>query len=222
MQTQELLVTEGATLVTKGIALEDNLVAKESADDSGPSSKQLDESSNSGNDLDVEKILVEMVAFGIEYVDIGPSYDSDTVFEINDLHNKLLKIGQTAQTFHMLLPKDDNVNTRKKGLGFKIQNNVENPFILNKAKELTPSLYNIAEMGKDLLSDHKIISEEELKCETEKRLKVKQRKSLISYHGFVYGETQFKEPPKVPLKRRNVNLKSHLEQAQLRNYDPNL
>ncbi|GJU37030.1 hypothetical protein Tco_1185384 [Tanacetum coccineum] len=53
----------------------------------------------------------------------------------------------------------------KKGLGFEIQNNVENPFILNKSKELTPSLYNIDEMGKDLLSDHKIISEEELKCE---------------------------------------------------------
>ncbi|GJS82854.1 hypothetical protein Tco_0689345 [Tanacetum coccineum] len=83
MQTRELLVTEGATLVTEGIALEDNLVAKESADDSGPSSEQLDGSNNSGNDLDAEKILVEMVAFGIEYVDIGPSYDSDTVFEVH-------------------------------------------------------------------------------------------------------------------------------------------
>ncbi|GKB16793.1 hypothetical protein Tco_0850716 [Tanacetum coccineum] len=75
--------------------------------------------------------------------------------------------------------------------------------ILNKGKELTPSLYNINEMGKDLLSDYKIISEEELKCEGEKRLKVKQRKSSLSYHGFVYGETQFEEPPKVPLKRRD-------------------
>ncbi|GJX72904.1 hypothetical protein Tco_0311499 [Tanacetum coccineum] len=74
---------------------------------------------------------------------------------------------------------------------------------LNKGKELTPSLYNIDEMGKDLLFDHKIISEEELKCEGEKRLKVKQRKSSLSYHGFVYGETQFKEPPKVPLKSRD-------------------
>ncbi|GJY07930.1 hypothetical protein Tco_0374984 [Tanacetum coccineum] len=80
----------------------------------------------------------------------------------------------------MLLPKEDNVNTRKQGLSFKIQNDVENPFILNKAKGLTPSLYNIDEMGKDLLSDHKIISEEELKCEAEKRLKVKQRKSPLS------------------------------------------
>ncbi|GJY61335.1 hypothetical protein Tco_0461992 [Tanacetum coccineum] len=47
-------------------------------------------------------------------------------------------------------------------------------------------------------------------------------KSPLSYHGFVYAETQFEEPPKVPLKRRNVNLKDHLEQVQLRNYDPKL
>nr|GEZ14370.1 hypothetical protein [Tanacetum cinerariifolium] len=129
---------------------------------------------------------------------------------------------QTAHTFHTLLPKDDNVNTGKKGLGFEIKNNVENPFIRKKVKELTPSLYNIDEMGKDSLSDHKIISKEELKCEIEKRLKVKQRKSPLSYHGFVYAETQFEKPPKVPLKRKNVNLKNDLEQAELRNYNPNL
>ncbi|GJT41250.1 hypothetical protein Tco_0941115 [Tanacetum coccineum] len=142
--------------------------------------------------------------------------------QINDLNNKLLKTGQTAQTFHMLLPKEDDVNTGRQGLGFDIQNDVENPFILNKSKGLTPSLYNIDEMGKDLPSDHKIISEEELKCEAEKRLKVKRRKSPLSYHGFVYGDTQFVEPPKVPLKRRQVNLKKHVEQAQLVNYDPKL
>ncbi|GJY00809.1 hypothetical protein Tco_0358961 [Tanacetum coccineum] len=60
-----------------------------------------------------------------------------------------------------------------------------------------------------------IISEEELTCEAGKRLEVKQIKSPLLYHGFVYGETQFQEPPKVPLKRRQVNLKKHLEQAQL-------
>ncbi|GJZ39947.1 reverse transcriptase zinc-binding domain-containing protein [Tanacetum coccineum] len=115
----------------------------------------------------------------------------------------------------MLLPKEDNVNTRKLGLGFENQNDIENPFVLNKDKELTPSLYNIDEMGKELLSDHKINSEEELKCKAEKCLKVKHRKYPLSYHGFVYGDTQFEEPPKVLLKRRQVNLKKHLEQAQL-------
>ncbi|GKF47724.1 hypothetical protein Tco_0137526 [Tanacetum coccineum] len=132
----------------------------------------------------------------------------------------------------MLLPKEDNVNTGKQGLCFKNQNDDVNPSLLNKARELAPCLYNIDEMGKDLLLNHKIISEEELKCVAEKRLKVKQRKSPLSYHGFVYAETQFEEQPKVLLKRRNIfmkkhleqtqNLKEHLEQAQLRDHDPKL
>ncbi|GJU44666.1 hypothetical protein Tco_1201932 [Tanacetum coccineum] len=116
-------------------------------------------------------------------------------------------------------------------LGFENQNDNVNPSISNKAKELAPCLYNLDKMGKDELSDHKIIFEKELKCQAEKRLKVKQRKSSLFYDGFVYAKTQFEEPPKVPLKRRNVNLKNHLEQiqilkehldqAQLRDHDPN-
>nr|GEV08599.1 reverse transcriptase zinc-binding domain-containing protein [Tanacetum cinerariifolium] len=122
--------------------------------------------------------------------------------QINDLDKRLRKARQTDQTLRMLLPKEDNVNTRKQGLGFENQNNNANPSVLNKAKELAPCLYNIEEMGKDEHSDHKIISKEELKCEAEKRLKVKQRKSPLSYHSFVYVETQFEEPLKVPLKKK--------------------
>ncbi|GJY49181.1 hypothetical protein Tco_0439137 [Tanacetum coccineum] len=142
--------------------------------------------------------------------------------QINNLDNILRKARQTDQTLRMLLPKEDNVYTGKQGLGFENQNDDVKPSLLSKAKELAPCLYNIDEMGKGLLSDHKIISEEELKCEAEKRLKVKQRKSSLSYHGFIYGDAQFNEPPKVPLIRRHVNLKKHLEQAQLRNYDQTL
>ncbi|GJR05442.1 hypothetical protein Tco_0528426 [Tanacetum coccineum] len=79
----------------------------------------------------------------------------------------------------MLVPKEDNVNTGKHGLGFENQNDDLNPSLLNKSKELAPHLYNINEMGKDSLSDHKIISEEELKCEAGKSSKVKQRKSPL-------------------------------------------
>ncbi|GJT19411.1 hypothetical protein Tco_0878117 [Tanacetum coccineum] len=122
----------------------------------------------------------------------------------------------------MLLLKDDNVQTGKHGLGFENQNDNVNPSVLNKAKESAPCLYNIDEMEKDGLSEHKIISEEELKCKAEKRLKVKQSKFPLSYHGFVYAKAHFEEPPKVSLKRRNVNSKEHLEQAQLRDYDPKL
>ncbi|GJV34696.1 hypothetical protein Tco_1395096 [Tanacetum coccineum] len=122
----------------------------------------------------------------------------------------------------MFLSKEDNVNTGKHGFGFENQNDAENPFVPNKAKELTPSLYDIDKMGQDLSADHKIISKEELESEIENYLKVKQRKSPLSYHGFVYGLTKYEEPLKVPLKRREVNLKKHLEQAQLANYDPKL
>ncbi|GKC88909.1 hypothetical protein Tco_1149558, partial [Tanacetum coccineum] len=96
---------------------------------------------------------------------------------------------------------NDLDNKHRKGLGFENQNDYVNPSLLNKAKELAPCLYNIDKMGKDELSDHKIISEEESKCEAEKCLKVKQRKSPLSYHGFVYAETQFEEPQKFPLKQ---------------------
>ncbi|GJW33866.1 hypothetical protein Tco_0053898 [Tanacetum coccineum] len=85
--------------------------------------------------------------------------------QINDLDDKLQKARQTDQTLQMFLPKKDNVNTGKQGLGFENQNDVVNPSLLNKAKKLAPCLYNTDEMGKDMLSDHKIISDEELKFE---------------------------------------------------------
>ncbi|GKD60071.1 hypothetical protein Tco_1297580 [Tanacetum coccineum] len=95
----------------------------------------------------------------------------------NEKYDEFQKAGQIDQTLRMLLPKEDNVNTGKQGLGFENQNDNVNPSVLNKSKELAPCLYNIVKMGKDELSDHKIISEEELKCEARKCLKVKQRKS---------------------------------------------
>ncbi|GJU22298.1 hypothetical protein Tco_1155640 [Tanacetum coccineum] len=61
---------------------DDNLVAKESTDDSATSSEQLDKISSSKSDEDLEKILVDTVGYDIENADIGPSYDSDTVFEV--------------------------------------------------------------------------------------------------------------------------------------------
>ncbi|GJW53423.1 hypothetical protein Tco_0097508 [Tanacetum coccineum] len=87
--------------------------------------------------------------------------------------------------------EEDNVKTGKHGLGFENKNDVKNQSLLNKANELAPSLYNIDEMGQDLLSGHKIISKEELKCEAEKPMKVKQRKSPLSYHGLYMYEKDF-------------------------------
>ncbi|GKE07971.1 hypothetical protein Tco_1411522 [Tanacetum coccineum] len=42
--------------------------------------------------------------------------------QINDLDNRLRKAGQTDQILRMLLPKEDNVQTGKQGLGFENQN----------------------------------------------------------------------------------------------------
>nr|GEZ52342.1 hypothetical protein [Tanacetum cinerariifolium] len=117
---------------------------------------------------------------------------------------------------------DKAVFNKENGPGFENQNDVENPYVLNKAKELAPSLHGIDKMGQDESVNHKIISKEELESEIEKRLKEKQRKYMLLYHGFVYGLTQFEEPSKVPLKRIDVNLKRNLEQAQLANYHPKL
>ncbi|GJU13702.1 hypothetical protein Tco_1136098 [Tanacetum coccineum] len=102
--------------------------------------------------------------------------------QINNLNNRLRKAGQTNQTLRMLLPKEDNVNTGKHGLGFENKKDDENPTLLNKAKALAPFLYNIDEMGKELIFDHKIISEEELNCKAEKSLKamLKYEKEIVS------------------------------------------
>ncbi|GJT14719.1 hypothetical protein Tco_0873425 [Tanacetum coccineum] len=102
--------------------------------------------------------------------------------QINDLDNKLRKAGQTDQTLRMLLPKEDNVQTEKQGRGFENKNDVENPSLLNKAKELAPSLYNIDEIGQDFLSDHKINSEEKLKCKAEKHLKYEKDFAKLEAH----------------------------------------
>ncbi|GJW19455.1 hypothetical protein Tco_0026891 [Tanacetum coccineum] len=129
-----------------------------------------------------------------DYVD----YEQQRAFYASLINNLKCDVEKCNKTLRMLLPKEDNVNTGKQGVDFENQNDNVNPSVLNKSKKL----YNVDEMGKDELSDHKIISEEELKCEAEKRLKVKQRKSPLSYHGFVYAETQFEEPPKFPFKKK--------------------
>nr|GEV91987.1 hypothetical protein [Tanacetum cinerariifolium] len=73
--------------------------------------------------------------------------------------NRLRKAGPTDQTLCMLLPSEDMVKMGRHGLGFDDYNDVVNPSLLGKAKELVPNLYNADKIGIDLPSDHKIISE---------------------------------------------------------------
>ncbi|GJU46240.1 hypothetical protein Tco_1203506 [Tanacetum coccineum] len=237
------LVTEGATLeaclVTKGIALDDNLVAKESTDDSVTSSEQLDERRSSRNECnrsgnenrssDNESISSRNDADA----DIGPSYDSDTMSEVHhDIFENMFVHGIQNNEQPESILDTYVVNENNRSIISDIPNmdpdrDKEEQDYIDHEQQCTffaSLINNLNVMSKNVIRlivklNH---SEEELKCEAEKCLKVKQRKSLLSYHGFVYGETQFVEPPKVPLKRRDVNLKKHLEQAQLINYDPKL
>nr|GEW99569.1 reverse transcriptase zinc-binding domain-containing protein [Tanacetum cinerariifolium] len=241
--TEACFVTEGTTLesclVNEGIGVNDNTgIAESSGTESENSSSTTPfsrlEDENKSSDKDSTN------------ADIGPSHDSDTVTEVphssNDTFENVFAHGIRSHKQPESIPDTYKVNENNSNiishipnmdpdrdkeehddaLGFENQNDYVNLSLLNKAKELAPCLYNIEKIGKDELSDHKIISEEESKCEAKKRLKVKQRKSLLSYHGFVYAETQFEETPNIPLKRRNINLKEHLAQVQLRNYDPKL
>nr|GEV33408.1 hypothetical protein [Tanacetum cinerariifolium] len=93
------------SLATKGIELDVSLVAKQSTVDSTTSSEQQNESNGSRNECsrsgnenirydnkssisrdnatDAEKTLFYTIASDIEYADIEPSYDSDTVSEVH-------------------------------------------------------------------------------------------------------------------------------------------
>jgi hypothetical protein len=142
----------------------------------------------------------------------------------NDLENKLRKLGQTSQTINMLPTKDEEVSKQTSGIGFENSAQLENgkPCFLNKVKKLTPILYNAGDMGKELSDDLLFESQDILKSEEEKRLKVKQTKNPLSYHGFVYGCTQLTDFPKAPFKRKDTNVKRFFKEAQLATYDATL
>lgn len=142
----------------------------------------------------------------------------------NDLENKLQKLGQTSQTINMLPTKDEEVYKQTSGIGFENSAQLEKgkPCFLNKVKKLTPILYNAEDMGKELSDDLLFESQDILKSEEEKRLKVKQTKNPLSYNGFVYGCTQLTDVPKEPFKRKDTNVKRFFKEVQLATYDAKL
>nr|GFA18150.1 retrovirus-related Pol polyprotein from transposon TNT 1-94 [Tanacetum cinerariifolium] len=102
-------------------------------------------------------------------VNTGIWYTKDSGFELTgfldvDLPLRIkIIMRQTDQTLCMLLPSEYMVKIGRQGLGFDDHNDVVNPSLLEKAKELVPNFYNANKIGIDLPSDHKIISEKELK-----------------------------------------------------------
>ncbi|GKE57989.1 hypothetical protein Tco_1497174 [Tanacetum coccineum] len=106
IQQQESLSTDSTTLdttlVTEGISL----------DAKNENRSSNNESSNSGYDAtDAEKILVDTVTSDIEYVDIGPSYDNDTMFEVHHETSKnVFAHGIQNHEQHELVPDTYMVN----------------------------------------------------------------------------------------------------------------
>ncbi|PWA39632.1 reverse transcriptase zinc-binding domain-containing protein [Artemisia annua] len=166
------------------------------------------------SDLKRENSKLQKITSNFEIVKTKFENENQQFFKrANDLEAKLRKTGQTVQTFQMMLPKDEDVNQGKFELGLEntdhLENNLEHdlknekPCFLNKVQKLTPSLYDAEKLGKGVSTDVLFNSEDEEKSEEEKRLKIKQRKTPFSYHGFVYGCTQLTEVKK--------NLKDEIE-----------
>ncbi|PWA44004.1 hypothetical protein CTI12_AA530970 [Artemisia annua] len=177
------------------------------------------------SDLKIENSRLQKTTSKFEIVNTKLENENQKFLkQVNDLENKLQKLGQTTQTLNMLPTRDEDINTRTSGIGFENIDHLENekPGFLNKVQKLTPILYNAEDMGKELSTDLLFESQDILKSEEEKRLKVKQRKTPFSYHGFVYGCTQLTEIPKEPFKRKDTNVKRFFKEAQLANYDANL
>nr|GEV84656.1 retrovirus-related Pol polyprotein from transposon TNT 1-94 [Tanacetum cinerariifolium] len=65
------------------------------------------------------------------------NYGSDVISEIKELNNIVFKVGQSAQTLHMLTkPQSFYDNVHKQALGY------QNPFYLKKAQRMKPILFD--------------------------------------------------------------------------------
>ncbi|GJU16447.1 hypothetical protein Tco_1144413 [Tanacetum coccineum] len=87
--------------------------------------------------------------------------------KIKELDNIVYKVGQSAQTVHMLTkPQAFYDNTHKQALGY------QNPFYLKKAQRIKPTLYDGAVMSKTHVAMPVIDDEETLILEEESRSKM--------------------------------------------------
>ncbi|GJU40859.1 retrovirus-related pol polyprotein from transposon TNT 1-94 [Tanacetum coccineum] len=90
--------------------------------------------------------------------------------KIKELDNIVYKVGQSAQTVHMLTkPQAFYDNTHKQALGY------QNPFYLKKAQRIKPTLYDGAVMSKTHVAMPVIDDEETLILEDESRSKMSEK-----------------------------------------------
>ncbi|GJY45993.1 hypothetical protein Tco_0435056 [Tanacetum coccineum] len=87
--------------------------------------------------------------------------------KIKELDNIIYKVGQSAQTMHMLIkPQAFYDNTHKQALGY------QNPFYLKKAQRLKPTLYDGVVLSNTHVAMPVIDDEETLILEEESRSKM--------------------------------------------------
>nr|GEV96669.1 hypothetical protein [Tanacetum cinerariifolium] len=84
---------------------------------------------------------------------------------LNVYENKLHNMDPTNQTVHMIMPSKDTLCNGRKGIGF------ENPSYFEKAKDLTPSLYNEKVIGLGYTLMFLTHSDEALEIEKFKRVR---------------------------------------------------
>nr|GEV43496.1 retrovirus-related Pol polyprotein from transposon TNT 1-94 [Tanacetum cinerariifolium] len=135
----KLLIEKNADLLAQMKVLQDQLKEKNDEQDIlfDKMSRQLVEINNNVLRLQ-EKILEKETKISElegcvsnKHVEIGKCLE-----RLNECENKLHKIGQMNQTFHMIMPSKDTLYNGRKGIGF------ENLSYFEKEKDLRPSLYN--------------------------------------------------------------------------------
>ncbi|GKD09643.1 retrovirus-related pol polyprotein from transposon TNT 1-94, partial [Tanacetum coccineum] len=90
--------------------------------------------------------------------------------KIKELDNIICKVGQSAQTVHMLTkPQAFYDNTHKQALGY------QNPFYLKKAQRIKPTLYDGVVLSNTHVAMPVIDDEETLILEEESRLKMSEK-----------------------------------------------
>nr|GEZ02614.1 hypothetical protein [Tanacetum cinerariifolium] len=93
--------------------------------------------------------------------------------KIKELDNILLKVGQSAQTVHMLTkPQAFYVNIHKQALGY------QNPFYLKKAQRIKPTLYDGIVMSDKHIVMPMIDDEKTFILEEENRSRMSEKKRI--------------------------------------------
>nr|GEV02989.1 hypothetical protein [Tanacetum cinerariifolium] len=83
---------------------------------------------------DLKNTVIEKVISELEECVCNKDLEIENVWNVCE--NKILKMGQTNQTVHMIIPSKDNLYNGRKGIDF------ENPSYFEKAKDLRPMLYD--------------------------------------------------------------------------------